>query len=207
MFKSWEVRFRNWLMKFRCLNFICIGLKYLFLRSLCFIKISKHMSGGLVILVLCFQERTDNADKRRQDIEKANKRHAELKKTRDNTTNSRKWVRLSKWRIKFVVMIWYFLAYLAFPGHTAKLTTLKFTTQMQGWLEGEYLRKHMGVVFSVYSIFHFNGELWAGRTWNGNILLVIQEFWQNCLANVIVWMVTLFNQRSKNKLRTAWFVL
>lgn len=36
------------------------------------------------------QERTDNADKRRQDIEKANKRHSELKKTRDNTTNSRK---------------------------------------------------------------------------------------------------------------------
>ena len=73
-------------------------------------------------------------------------------------------------------MIWYFLAYFAFPGHTAKLTTLKFTTQMQGWLEREYLRKHMGVVFSVYSIFHFNGELWAGRSWNGNILLVIQEF-------------------------------
>ena len=48
------------------------------------------MSGGQVILVLCFQERTDNADKRRQDIEKANKRHAELKKARDNTTNSRK---------------------------------------------------------------------------------------------------------------------
>ena len=36
------------------------------------------------------QERTDNADKRRQDIEKANKKHAELKKKRDNTTNSRK---------------------------------------------------------------------------------------------------------------------
>lgn len=149
MFRSWEVRFRNWLMKFRCLNFICFGLKYLFLCSLCFIRISKDMSGGQVILVLCFQERTDNADKRRQDIEKANKRHAELKKTRDNTTNSRKWVRLSKWRIKFVVLIWYFLAYLAFPGHTAKLTTLKFTTQMQGWLEGEYYFKkaYWGSVF------------------------------------------------------------
>ena len=77
-------------MKFRCLNVICFDLKYLFLCSLCFIRISKHMSGGQVTLVLCFQERTDNADKRRQDIEKANKRHAELKKTRDNTTNSRK---------------------------------------------------------------------------------------------------------------------
>ena len=36
------------------------------------------------------QERTDNVEKRRQDIEKANKRHAEFKKTRDHTTNSRK---------------------------------------------------------------------------------------------------------------------
>ena len=91
-------------------------------------------------------------------------------------------------------MIWNFLVYLAFPGHTAKFTTLKFTTQMQGWLEGEYLRKQMQAVFSVYSIFLFNGELWAGRTWNDNILLVIQVFWQ---IWSIVWMVTLFIQRSK----------
>lgn len=42
---------------------------------------------------LCFvQERTDNVDKRRQDIEKANKKHAEFKKKRDNATNSRKYV-------------------------------------------------------------------------------------------------------------------
>lgn len=47
--------------------------------SKCFSHISKFI-----------QERTDNADKRRQDIEKANKKHAELKKKRDNTTNSRK---------------------------------------------------------------------------------------------------------------------
>lgn len=44
----------------------------------------------LFISFLCSQERTDNVDKRRQDIEKANKKHAELKKRRDNTTNRRK---------------------------------------------------------------------------------------------------------------------
>ena len=49
------------------------------------------MTSFINIFYVCtMQERTDNADKRRQDIEKANKRHAELKKIRDNTTNRRK---------------------------------------------------------------------------------------------------------------------
>jgi len=47
-----------------------------------------------LLRLLCYmyviQERTDNVDKRRQDIEKANKKHAELKKRRDNATNRRK---------------------------------------------------------------------------------------------------------------------
>ena len=56
------------------------------------IKKDSNLPTHYLTLHLCYviQERTDNVDKRKQDIEKANKKHAELKKRRDNTTNRRK---------------------------------------------------------------------------------------------------------------------
>ena len=56
------------------------------------IKKASNLPTHYLTLHLCYviQERTDNVDKRKQDIEKANKKHAELKKRRDNTTNRRK---------------------------------------------------------------------------------------------------------------------